>query len=253
MNSTKEVMFLNEVEDIFEVMDPAEFAKVQEPLFNQLAKSVASPHFQASSLFLNGGLTSSDLLQVAERALYFWNNEYFCNLISDNVEVILPIMFQPLYENSKGHWNRYDCIHSVVFIANFFRTIHGMVYNAMKLFMEINPQLFDECSDHYRESEATAAQTLQTRKDKWSVVLDQARRNSNGEISTIPPLTDRMGNKFIPPSRIDEDSMTQDSQQRLDALRLQDESSAGRDARRPKTAGEQVRHSFPSRNAAACM
>ena len=46
VNSTKEVMFLNEVEDIFEVMDPAEFTKVQEPLFNQLAKSVASPHFQ---------------------------------------------------------------------------------------------------------------------------------------------------------------------------------------------------------------
>ena len=89
VNSTKEVMFLNEVEDIFEVMDPAEFAKVQEPLFNQLAKSVASPHFQ-----------------VAERALYFWNNEYFCNLVSDNVDVILPIMFKPLYENSKGHWNR---------------------------------------------------------------------------------------------------------------------------------------------------
>lgn len=83
-------MFLNEVEDIFEVMDPAEFAKVQEPLFHQLAKSVASPHFQ-----------------VAERALYFWNNEYFCNLVSDNVEIILPIMFAPLYENSKGHWNRW--------------------------------------------------------------------------------------------------------------------------------------------------
>jgi serine/threonine-protein phosphatase 2A regulatory subunit B' len=89
-------MFLNEVEDIFEVMDPAEFAKVQEPLFHQLAKSVASPHFQ-----------------VAERALYFWNNEYFCNLVSDNVEIILPIMFAPLYENSKGHWNRYDNISSL--------------------------------------------------------------------------------------------------------------------------------------------
>lgn len=46
VNSTKEVMYLNEVEDIFEVMEPAEFAKVKEPLFNQLAKSVASPHFQ---------------------------------------------------------------------------------------------------------------------------------------------------------------------------------------------------------------
>ena len=45
-------MFLNEVEDIFEVMDPNEFAKVQEPLFNQLAKSVASPHFQVSPYVL---------------------------------------------------------------------------------------------------------------------------------------------------------------------------------------------------------
>ena len=46
-------MFLNEVEDIFEVMDPGEFAKVQEPLFNQLAKSVASPHFQVSRIRLH--------------------------------------------------------------------------------------------------------------------------------------------------------------------------------------------------------
>ena len=43
-------MYLNEVEDIFEVMDPAEFAKVQEPLFHQLAKSVASPHFQVCTI-----------------------------------------------------------------------------------------------------------------------------------------------------------------------------------------------------------
>ncbi len=46
-------MFLNEVEDIFEVMDPGEFAKVQEPLFNQLAKSVASPHFQVHPSYPN--------------------------------------------------------------------------------------------------------------------------------------------------------------------------------------------------------
>ena len=49
-------MFLNEVEDIFEVMDPAEFAKVQEPLFNQLAKSVASPHFQVGNTILYLGI-----------------------------------------------------------------------------------------------------------------------------------------------------------------------------------------------------
>ena len=46
------------------------------------------------------------LLQVAERALYYWNNEYILSLISDNVSVILPIMFPALYR-TKQHWNKY--------------------------------------------------------------------------------------------------------------------------------------------------
>ncbi|CAN8095689.1 unnamed protein product [Discula destructiva] len=173
VNSTKEVMFLNEVEDIFEVMDPAEFAKVQEPLFHQLAKSVASPHFQ-----------------VAERALYFWNNEYFCNLVSDNVEIILPIMFAPLYENSKGHWNR---------------TIHGMVYNAMKLFMEINPQLFDDCSQEYTEHQNSAEAREKQRERKWAAIQELANKQKANGSGTIEDVDG-----------------TEDNQKRLDSLRLQD-------------------------------
>ncbi|KAK3325280.1 phosphatase 2A regulatory B subunit-domain-containing protein [Apodospora peruviana] len=186
VNSTKEVMFLNEVEDIFEVMDPAEFAKVQEPLFHQLAKSVASPHFQ-----------------VAERALYFWNNEYFCNLVSDNVEIILPIMFAPLYENSKGHWNR---------------TIHGMVYNAMKLFMEINPQLFDDCSHEYTEQQNSAASREALRERKWAAITEQAnKRKANGSSSGGPPARSVAN----PLPRLDE-ADAEDNQKRLDSLKLQD-------------------------------
>jgi serine/threonine-protein phosphatase 2A regulatory subunit B' len=89
MNSPKEVMFLNEVEEILDIVDPLEFQKIQVSLFNHIAKCVSSQHFQ-----------------VAERALYFWNNEYIVNLISENVSVIMPIMFASLYKNSKSHWNR---------------------------------------------------------------------------------------------------------------------------------------------------
>lgn len=32
-----------------------------------------------------------------------------------------------------------------------YRTIHGMVYNALKVFVEINPQLFEECQHGYKE------------------------------------------------------------------------------------------------------
>jgi serine/threonine-protein phosphatase 2A regulatory subunit B' len=46
VHSPKEVMFLNELEEILDVIEPAEFQKVMTPLFRQLAKCVSSPHFQ---------------------------------------------------------------------------------------------------------------------------------------------------------------------------------------------------------------
>jgi len=174
---------------------------------------------------------------VAERALYFWNNEYFCNLISDNVEVILPIMFAPLYENSKGHWNR---------------TIHGMVYNAMKLFMEINPQLFDDCSHDYTELQSTADQRQAARQAKWDKLAEQAKKMQmqNGQATTNQSTTPYRGPKPAVPARLEEDPMTQDSQKRLDALKLQDETVNGRDTaqstQRRRQASDGARSQFPA-------
>ena len=41
-------MFLNEFEEVLDVIEPGEFVKVQEPLFRQIARCIASPHFQVS-------------------------------------------------------------------------------------------------------------------------------------------------------------------------------------------------------------
>lgn len=122
-HSPKEVMFLTEVEEILDVMEPAEFQKIMEPLFKQVAMCVQSTHFQ-----------------VAERALYYWNNEYILSLISDNINIILPIMLPALYKNSKNHWNK---------------SIHGLIYNALKLFMEMNQKLFDECNRNFKQEKQT--------------------------------------------------------------------------------------------------
>ncbi|XP_043992676.1 serine/threonine-protein phosphatase 2A 56 kDa regulatory subunit delta isoform isoform X1 [Gambusia affinis] len=144
-HSPKEVMFLNELEEILDVIEPAEFVKVQEPLFRQLAKCVSSPHFQ-----------------VAERALYYWNNEYIMSLISDNAAKILPIMFPALYKNSKSHWNK---------------TIHGLIYNALKLFMEMNQKLFDDCTQHYKAEKQKEKYKLKERDEVWMKIEDLARQN----------------------------------------------------------------------------
>ena len=45
-------MFLGEIEEILDVIEPAQFVKIQEPLFKQIAKCVSSPHFQVRDIFL---------------------------------------------------------------------------------------------------------------------------------------------------------------------------------------------------------
>jgi len=149
VHSPKEVMFLNELEEILDVIEPAEFQKVMVPLFTQLTKCVSSPHFQ-----------------VAERALYYWNNEYIMSLISDNAATILPIMFPALYRNSKNHWNK---------------TIHGLIYNALKLFMEMNQKLFDECTQKYKAERMKEKERLKQRQDAWNKVEASARANPDVE------------------------------------------------------------------------
>ncbi|XP_036717821.1 serine/threonine-protein phosphatase 2A 56 kDa regulatory subunit beta isoform isoform X3 [Balaenoptera musculus] len=114
----KEVMFLGEMEEILDVIEPSQFVKIQEPLFKQVARCVSSPHFQ-----------------VAERALYFWNNEYILSLIEDNCHTVLPAVFGTLYQVSKEHWNQ---------------TIVSLIYNVLKTFMEMNGKLFDELTASYK-------------------------------------------------------------------------------------------------------
>lgn len=39
-------MFLGEIEEILDVIEPTQFKKIQEPLFKQISRCVANPHFQ---------------------------------------------------------------------------------------------------------------------------------------------------------------------------------------------------------------
>lgn len=133
--SQKEVMFLGEIEEILDVIEPTQFIKIQEPLFRQIARCVSSPHFQ-----------------VAERALYFWNNEYIMSLMEENNHVIMPIMFPALYRISKEHWNQ---------------TIVALVYNVLKTFMEMNSKLFDDLTASYKAERQKEKKREKERDELW--------------------------------------------------------------------------------------
>jgi serine/threonine-protein phosphatase 2A regulatory subunit B' len=124
------------------------------------------------------------------------------------------------------------------------RTIHSMVYNAMKLFMEVNPQLFDECSHEYTEHQNNAEAVKANRKAKWDQLAQLAESmKQNGHAPAVrPPASghnSKPGSRVTSPLRSDDgDPLSQESQQRMERLRLQDD----RD-RRPK---DYERHSSNS-------
>jgi len=128
-------MFLGEMEEILDVVEPLQFQKIQAPLFRQIARCVSSAHFQVIFIFKIQFVLLTKSFQVAERALYLWNNEYIMSLIEENNLTIMPIMFPALYRISKEHWNQ---------------TIVALVYNVLKTFMEMNSQLFDELTSNYK-------------------------------------------------------------------------------------------------------
>ena len=111
-----------------------------------------------------------------------------------------------------------------------------MVYNAMKLFMEVNPQLFDECSHDYEEQQNNADSREQNRQSKWDKVMERAMERQNGRgTAAYAPSAPGIGSKGATPLRHDElDPLSQDSQRRLEALRLQDDTLSSKERRSDK-------------------
>ncbi|CAN6885126.1 unnamed protein product [Brassica oleracea] len=134
-NSSKEVMFLNELEEVLEATQPPEFQRCMVPLFRRVARCLNSLHFQ-----------------VAERALFLWNNDHIENLIKQNCKVILPIIFPALERNTQKHWNQ---------------AVHSLTLNVQKIFNDNDPEFFKECLAKFRESESKEAEVEAKRQATW--------------------------------------------------------------------------------------
>ena len=103
-----------------------------------------------------------------------------------------------------------------------------MVYNAMKMFMEINPQLFDECSHEYNERQNGAEQREKTRQDRWSKLAELAKDRRNGvpAPSVHLPATEALG-------QVDEvDTFSEENESRLNALKIQDDPTSTKERRK---------------------
>ena len=99
------------------------------------------------------------MFQVAERALFFWNNDNIVNLIAHNRQVIVPIVFPALERNAKSHWNP---------------AVLNLSLNVRKMFMEMDDELFLSCHSHFEEEEAKVILAAEKRKEAWELLENAA-------------------------------------------------------------------------------
>ncbi|XP_051140735.1 serine/threonine protein phosphatase 2A 59 kDa regulatory subunit B' eta isoform-like isoform X2 [Andrographis paniculata] len=155
-NSSKEVMFLGELEEVLEATQPPEFQRCMVPLFRQIGRCLSSSHFQ-----------------VAERALFLWNNDHVENLIKQNRKVILPIIFPSLERNARSHWNQ---------------AVQSLTLNVRKIFSDADQELFDKCLQKFQEDESQAEETKTKREATWKRLEELAATKSpSNEAAALPP------------------------------------------------------------------
>lgn len=135
-NSQKEVLFLEELEELLELTQPTEFQHIMVQLFRQFAKCISSSHFQ-----------------VAERSLLvFLNNDCVTGLLSQFRPVLVPIILPPLEENAKAHWNP---------------SVHTLTCNVRKMLQEMDEQLYDQCLQRYQQQLHRRQLELEERDRTW--------------------------------------------------------------------------------------
>ncbi|OEL31604.1 Serine/threonine protein phosphatase 2A 59 kDa regulatory subunit B' eta isoform, partial [Dichanthelium oligosanthes] len=175
-NSSKEVMFLGELEEILEATQPAEFQKCMVPLFRQIARCLNSSHFQVCSPnYCSHHEKSLILVQVAERALFLWNNDHIESLIKQNSRVILPIIIPALERNTNGHWNQ---------------AVQSLTLNVRKLFSDHDVGLFTECLRKYEEEKAKEKEVKLKQEATWKRLeeIASAKATSGAAVLVSRPL-----------------------------------------------------------------
>ena len=73
--------------------------------------------------------------------------------MSQNREVILPVIFPALEKNAQGHWNQ---------------SVLNATLNVRKMFSDMDEELFISCRQRYQEDEAQQAVAEEHRRNNWA-------------------------------------------------------------------------------------
>lgn len=140
-SASKQVLFMNELEEILELLGEEQLEELKGELFLLTANCVASQHFQ-----------------VVERTLFLWNNETLCSqgcLSRRYTPELLPMIYGDLYEKSEGHWNA---------------TVLGLAQNVLKMYHDSDMATYQDCQANFLARKEAKQRLEEDRKRKWAAL-----------------------------------------------------------------------------------
>lgn len=109
--------------------------------------------------------------QVAERAHLLLNNEHILNLVKQNRQVIVPLVFSALERNAQNHWNQ---------------AVLNLTQNVRKMFCEMDEELVLACQHKVEEENSLLIVEAEKRKLTWQRLETAAGFQSSADYIMTP-------------------------------------------------------------------
>lgn len=172
-NYTKETLFLAELLDILEVCcDPQKLEPILPKIFKRIIKCISSPH-----------------LQVSDRSMCFFENEFFLNILKTYKHIAFPILVPVITHLANHHWHKL-ILESLTALRNIIR--------------EADPVLFERWANdtespylYLVKDPKTLASERQVAEKKWQALAERALESNAGfQLPVIPYVDDHIVGKF---------------------------------------------------------
>jgi serine/threonine-protein phosphatase 2A regulatory subunit B' len=156
-------MFLQELLEVLDVCDISKLEPFIEKLFKRLIKSIASPH-----------------LQVSDRAMCFFENDFFLSILKHYKSKTFPILVPVIVHLAENHW-------------------HDMLQDSLSalrnILRDIDPQAFEKVGINSKDNRYMylVTEITQIKKDRatvesrWQKLIEEAKTIKPGFVEPVHP------------------------------------------------------------------
>ncbi|KAL4465207.1 hypothetical protein ABPG74_001921 [Tetrahymena malaccensis] len=165
-NSTKELMFLSELLEVIEVPEMNKIQPYVERLFKRLIKCISGPH-----------------LQIADRAMCFFENEYFLGMLRQYKSITFPLIVPVIHKIADNHWHKI-LQESLIALRAILRELDPQAYEKSLTYKNV-PTLYLSKDAKKRAEERVKVD------EKWSELYKQAKKVDPSISQKTLPYTDK--------------------------------------------------------------